>query len=345
MSDPTCDCDHQVSDLLEQAFDLLGQGDVDGAKELCEHASQHMPDHPEILTLAGCIASERGGFEEALKHFESALRKEPNHVVAFIDMAELQLSAMGEPQACLTTCERGLAVAEDDPEARIELLTIRARAFIDLEEPEQALDALQATRGIEVMDATVLERVGATAIALEAWEVAEAALLAALRIDPDHADAHYGLGWVGVEGTNSDAGVEHWLRTLELDRRAPRPAWHMSPDAFDKVAQKALLELPEAARSRLRQVAIVVEDLPAEDEVRDGLDPRVLGLFCGASLPEQGTMDPVDEPNAIKLYQRSLEAACSSREQLIHEIRTTLLHETAHYFGLEDDDLDAIGLG
>lgn len=346
MNTPSCNCDHEVSDLLDQAFTLLEQGDVDGAERLCEHASEHAPDHPEVSTLAGCIASDRGAFEDAVECFERAVRQDPSHVVALVDMAELQLESMGDPEASLASCDRGLAVVQDDPEARVELLTIRARALIDLEQPARALEALRATRGVEVADATVLERVGAAAIELEAWEIAEGALSAALRIDPDHADAHYGLGWVALESSDPEAGIAHWLRTLELDASAPRPPWHLSPEAFDRAAEQALLELPDAARKLLQQVAVVVEDLPAEEEVRDGLDPRLLGLFCGAPLPEQGTMDPtMHEPNVIKLYQRNLEGACSSREQLVDEIRTTLLHETAHFFGLEDDDLEQIGLG
>ena len=49
--------------------------------------------------------------------------------------------------------------------------------------------------------------------------------------------------------------------------------------------------------------------------------------------------------DAIHLFQRNLEAAAGSREELEDEIRITVLHETAHFFGLEDDDLEAIGLG
>ncbi|HPB98911.1 MAG TPA: metallopeptidase family protein, partial [Polyangiaceae bacterium] len=87
------------------------------------------------------------------------------------------------------------------------------------------------------------------------------------------------------------------------------------------------------------------EDMPSALDVEDGLDPRVLGVFCGASRDEQSHLDAgPEEPNVIKLYQRNLESMCGSRKELIEEIRVTLLHETAHFFGLEEEEIERLGL-
>lgn len=339
-------CDHDVVDLVDEAFGLLEEGDVDGAERVCQHALEHDQGNAEVLTLAGCIACEHGAFTEALDRFESAIQADPNHIVALLDIAEVYLDMLGDPEKCLATCERALPITVDDPDSRLEVLAYKALALMELDRDEEARAALYATKGLQVGDPDALERVGGIAVALEAWDVAEGALSAALRIDPDHADAHYGMGWVHLERGDMAQMRTHWLRTLELDQAVPRPGWHLTTQEFDAVAEKALLELPERARTLLRNVAIVVEDAPAAPEIEDGLDPRVLGLFCGAPLDEQSHMDPApEEPNVIKLYQRNLEGACLSREELVSEIRMTLLHETAHYFGLEDDELEQIGLG
>jgi predicted Zn-dependent protease with MMP-like domain len=339
------DCDHDIMDLVDEAYGLLEDGDVEGAEKLCEHALSHEA-HPEVLTLAGCIACERGAYEEGLERFEQAVQADPSHVVALIDAAEVQLDVLEDPERCLATCDRALPLTEDSPEARLDVLCYRARALMELDRDDEAREALLATKGLEVGDPDALEGVGGIAIALEAWDVAEGSLSAALRIDPDHADAHYGMGWVHLQREDLGATGEHWARTLELDLAMPRPDWHLSSAEFDRVAEEALMELPERARTLLENVPIIVEDMPAVEEIQDGLDPRVLGLFCGAPFSEQSAMDAApEEPNVIKLYQRNLEAACESREELVAEIRTTLLHETAHFFGLEDEDLAQIGLG
>ena len=96
-------------------------------------------------------------------------------VVALIDAAELQLETLGDVEGCLKSCERALPLTDDDPEARLEVLTYKARALLDLERDEEARAALMATKGLEVGDPDALERVGGTAIALEAWDIAERA--------------------------------------------------------------------------------------------------------------------------------------------------------------------------
>jgi predicted Zn-dependent protease with MMP-like domain len=80
--------------------------------------------------------------------------------------------------------------------------------------------------------------------------------------------------------------------------------------------------------------------------VREGVDPRLLGLFSGVPLPDKTAVGPpAPVLDAIHLFQHNLERACRDREQLRAEIRITVLHETAHFFGLDDEDLEKLGLG
>lgn len=344
MSRGSCDCEHDREDLIDDAFGLLEDGDIAGAAEAYEHAAKH-GDSADLATLAGCIAAERGAFQDALAKFNHAVELDPTHVVALIDAAEIQLEALGDVEACLATCDRALSLAEDDPESRLEIHTFRARALMEGNRDDEARQALQATEGIEVADADALERVGGTAVAIGAWDIARRAFSAALRVDPDHADAHYGMGWVHFEAEENEDSIKHWVRVWELDSKAAPPPWRLTHEEFDALTEHAIAELPARARTLLESVAVVVEPAPAEEEVRDGLDPRVLGLFCGPAIDEQGVLDaPPQEPNVIKLYQRNLEAACGSREELEDEIRTTVLHETAHFFGLEEEALEELGL-
>lgn len=338
-------CGEDAAALVDEAFVRLQKGDVGGAEESCRHAEAHAADPAQIRTLAGCIATERGDFDQAYREFQGAIALAPERPVPWIDLAELQLEMLDDPRGCLETCEHALSLTEGDAEARVELLTFQARAWIALECEDEALDALRATQGLEVADPDALEAVGAAAHFLGAWDIAEKAYSAALRVAPFHADAHHGLGFVCIEqGKLAEAG-DHWRQTLDSDRQVPRPAWHMGLDAFEIAIEHALLELPESARTLLRPVPIVVEDIPSEEEVVGGLDPRVLGIFCGPAMHERSTLDAgPSEPVVIKIYQRNLEAICENEQQLLDEIRTTLLHETAHYFGLEDDDLSEIGL-
>jgi predicted Zn-dependent protease with MMP-like domain len=127
-------------------------------------------------------------------------------------------------------------------------------------------------------------------------------------------------------------------------RGAPAPPWHLPPDAFEAIAAEALAELPDPARERLANVPVLVDELPSEELVKDGIDPRVLGLFDGTPMPAESSVGGAPSLTTIRLFQRNLEAAAADAEDLREQIRITVLHETAHFFGLDEDDLEAIGL-
>ena len=109
----------------------------------------------------------------------------------------------------------------------------------------------------------------------------------------------------------------------------------------------ALQELPTQIDYALENVAILVEDWPGEDdpEVAGPEGPYDLfGVYSGVPLPErEGGLPPL--PDRITLFQRPIEAACATREDVLREVRTTVLHEVGHYLGLDEEDLERLGYG
>jgi len=115
---------------------------------------------------------------------------------------------------------------------------------------------------------------------------------------------------------------------------------------FTRLVTEVLDSLPEEFASRLANVEVVVADEPTRKQLREnGLDPRtdtLMGLYEGVPLGERGT-DYAALPDRISIFYRPIIEACATREEIRHEIRTTVLHEIAHVFGIEDDDLDDWG--
>jgi predicted Zn-dependent protease with MMP-like domain len=112
----------------------------------------------------------------------------------------------------------------------------------------------------------------------------------------------------------------------------------MDRKRFDRLVEQALERLPAVFRQKLTNVAIIVEDLPPRGVGRDGL---LLGLFHGVPLTEKSTFYSTP-PDRVYLYQKNIEAVCSSDEDIRREIRDTLLHELGHYFGMSEDELRGI---
>jgi predicted Zn-dependent protease with MMP-like domain len=105
--------------------------------------------------------------------------------------------------------------------------------------------------------------------------------------------------------------------------------------SFEDQVRAALDELPPHIAAALRNVAVVVEDENPED--RD-----LLGLYHGVPLPERGD-EAGTLPDKISIYRIPLEEAFPDPEELREEIRITVLHELAHYFGLDEDRIAELG--
>ena len=105
--------------------------------------------------------------------------------------------------------------------------------------------------------------------------------------------------------------------------------------SFDDHVRAALDELPPDLAAALANVAVVVEDANPED-------PDLLGLYHGVPLPERGDMAGMP-PDTISIYRIPLEESFPDPDELRDEIRITVLHELAHYFGLDEDRLADLG--
>ncbi len=104
---------------------------------------------------------------------------------------------------------------------------------------------------------------------------------------------------------------------------------------FDDHVRAALDSLPPHVAEALKNVAVVVEDENPED-------PDLFGLYQGVPLPERGDMSG-QLPDKISIYRIPLEESFSDAEELHEEIRITVLHELAHYFGLDEERISELG--
>jgi predicted Zn-dependent protease with MMP-like domain len=105
--------------------------------------------------------------------------------------------------------------------------------------------------------------------------------------------------------------------------------------SFEDHVRAALDELPPHLAQAIENVAVVVEDEHPED-------PDLFGLYHGVPLPERGDMGG-SLPDRISIYRIPLEESFADPEDLREEIRITVLHELAHYFGLDEDRITELG--
>jgi predicted Zn-dependent protease with MMP-like domain len=112
---------------------------------------------------------------------------------------------------------------------------------------------------------------------------------------------------------------------------------------FEKLAAKAIRRLPREFRARLDNVIITVKPVPARAQVRR-YGAGLLGLYEGIPLSERGTSYSGAMPDKITLFKNNIEAGDTDEAALVARIRHTVMHEIAHHFGMDDEELRAKGL-
>jgi predicted Zn-dependent protease with MMP-like domain len=117
---------------------------------------------------------------------------------------------------------------------------------------------------------------------------------------------------------------------------------------FIRLVHRALRDIPPPFKRHLREVDIVVKRRPSLTELSDaGLtaDESMYGFYHGIPLTERGSGHGLTVPDVIYIYQEPLEEDFEDERELIEEVRTTVLHEVGHFFGIDDDRLEELGRG
>jgi len=336
---------------IDAAWEALEAGDVAGARRRAAPLDAEAPD--TLLLLAAC-AREEGENPQALALLRRAAKADPAWATPELWIAELLATESETMEEAQRHAERALDLAEEEDEylsalalkagleAELGELDEAKRTLSDLPPPDVALGDLPLALEI----AELHQAVGEADVAVQRLKTLTAA-------HPDEADAWYALGCAAAELDDEAEMRAAWQRTWTLDS-APRDAEggdnrkddpRLDEETVSTVAEQALAELPDRARALLRDVPIIIAELPAEADVASGLDPRALGLFAGTAYPDMPHVGGQPGLTQIVLFRRNIERVAEDEGEMREELRVTLLHETGHFFGLDESELEGAGLG
>ncbi len=118
---------------------------------------------------------------------------------------------------------------------------------------------------------------------------------------------------------------------------------------FDRAVRRAYERIPAEIRERMDNVVLTVKKRPTREMLEEmGYPPDepLLGLYWGSSLPERSFFSPPPvHPDTIYIFQEPLEEMCETIEQLEREIEITVVHEIAHFLGMDEKRLEELGYG
>jgi predicted Zn-dependent protease with MMP-like domain len=109
----------------------------------------------------------------------------------------------------------------------------------------------------------------------------------------------------------------------------------IDPVRFEELVAEALDGIPESLGRRMDNVVVQVRD--------QARDRHLLGLYQGIPLTERDSYGGLAMPDRITIYRLPICRMCRDEEEVVHQVRVTVIHEVAHHFGIDDDRLDELG--
>jgi tetratricopeptide (TPR) repeat protein len=337
---------------LSAARDYYSRSQFKEALACAAQATAQLPDDPVSHAERALALAALRRFNESALAFARALALDPDNLDALLGAAYLyavQMPSSREHDGLgALYSERGLALAEQSagaPALVAKFAVLSARALNDLGEPEDGLERAELALSLDPIDSTASYERALALFELCRFAEAKAAFRALASTPALAASAHYHLGLLlEREGKDSQA-----FRQIEKARQlAPDefPAALLIPAAeFRAEVQRAVAELPEDMRRDLEWAQVDVEEWPRDEDLLGGaypLSPGSLGIFRGPPLGID--CEKRASCRSVILYRRNLARAVKSREQLLEQIRVTLLHEVGHLRGEDDFELAARGL-
>ena len=119
----------------------------------------------------------------------------------------------------------------------------------------------------------------------------------------------------------------------------------MTRRQFEALVERALRRLPGKFKDKLANIAVVVEDWPADETLAElGIEPpdTLYGLYRGVDLTHRDSGYGNVLPDTVTIYQGPIEEDCLDEEEMAELVRETVIHEIGHYFGLDDETMERI---
>jgi predicted Zn-dependent protease with MMP-like domain len=237
-----------------------------------------------------------------------------------------------------------------DPQVEAQVYYLKAKSLFYLEDLDGSLFLLRRAIKTDAEEAVYRGFEGQVLFELGQFEAALRALEQSMRLEPDspHTMYHMALSW-------EHRGAYEQADRLFQAAAAADPETYLEPVRlpladFEAIVREALDDLPELIREFISSCPVLIEDLPDARLVEEAeLSPQILGLFVGVPATEPGASPTLgtlqrSESDRILLYKRNLEKVAGSRPELARQIRITVQHEVGHYLGLDEEEVERLGL-
>lgn len=359
-------------DCLDQAMEASHGGRIDEALAWLDEALKAHPAGAEAHNGRGEILWDEGRLDEALYEFGRATAADPKFSAAHLNRIELLVEEFGEFDTALHHVDELLAGRPEFPRLdrtfQAELYYLKSKALFYRDDLEGALFLVRrAIKSMGEQPAYVAFE-GHVLFEMGHFEEARKVLEQAAAMDPEAPHIIYSLALVldrlasqldapAPGPRRSDEALEKEKQALrEYARSAYERANALEPGqyplpteipdaAFREAVADALDNLPRSVRDYIENVPVLVEDYPDPHLVEvERVSPQILGIFVGVPRTEAQATEQVPSLDRVVIYKKNLERVCRDRDELVEQIQITVRHEIGHYLGLDEQDMERLGL-
>lgn len=341
--------------LLAEAEQCLDHGDPEGALQSADEALGLDPRTAEAHHLRALALREMDRAGDALLAAEAALAIEPDFAEAAFTRAELLTFEMGEPEMALESCDKFLREELDDT-LYADFLSLKGNALCELGSFEEALACFERAGELSPERDDAGSR-GWALFELGQMEEAAAALLQACPPGGAPNPANHFYLAVALSRLGDERGAaSHFRIAARLDPDVYHIPRVLPDEEILEAVEQALGMLPPTLGRCLEGVPRQIAPWPELSELGEGKDrlsPLALVRLAGKKLePEgDGLAEPPEpsenepgHPRALFIYERNLSFICPDRETMSEELYLALWREIAHFFDLDEEEVESRGM-
>lgn len=341
------------SNPLGAARTFYDKSQYEDALACAAQACALMPDEPQAHSEKGAALAALGLLDQAQLAYARALALNPNDVDALLGAAHLYAvslpSSRERDELAAVYADRGLQLAQvrANRKLKAQFSLLLAMAFNDLGQAKDALDRAEEVNQIEPDNAEARYERAVALFELCRFSEAKAAFTALLEDGDRGAHAHHHLGLLLEREKKWKQAEEHFAAARRLAPGEFMEPQMIAKELFQQEVTKAVNSLPMDMRQDLKGIQVASEELPSSSDLTSGdppLSPAILGLFRGPPLGDVCTPAAATPCRSVALYRRNLARVAKTYDELVNQIRVTLLHEIGHLRGEDDLELAARGL-
>ena len=336
-------------DCLDQAMEASHGGRTEEALQWLDEALKAHPHGAEAHNSRGEILWDEGKIEDSLREFDDSTRADPKFLAAHLNRIELFIEELARYEEALQECDRLLSgtaeLARPDRAGEAEIYYLKAKALFYLDDLEGALFLVRRALKTVGEHATYRAFDGQLNFELGRFEEARPLLEQAVALDHDSAHGLYHLGLVLERLGDLERSSACFARANALDPDHYGLPVEITDGDFERAAAAALENLPRSIREYVEDVPLLIEEFPSRElTLEENLSPQILGLYQGRPRTEAAVTEQPHDISRVILFKKNLEKVCRSPEDLIEQIQVTVKHEIGHHLGLDEDDLERLGL-